>query len=183
MTQFAGIGSGAVKPSPFPQKSPLHGYVARPITAQLPASSIASPAAKSFVPFTPVDSQMPQTSAGPAPLHVPHDSKIHTTGQGRFTTSKNAHSFTIVTQPKPVEPVGDDAHYRSYVARKQGYEKPVERRLYQQKKGCCGGLNACFCGCFDRLACCGCLNCGGCCDRPAMVPNVDYNIKKKRRCC
>ncbi|KAH0476284.1 MAG: hypothetical protein KVP17_000889 [Porospora cf. gigantea B] len=169
--------------------SPLYGYGSQPISGMMPVSSVAhstvnNPPLHSYQAFAPATTTYQGAAVPPAPqVHVPTTSKVHSTGQGVFNPQKSPLSFTTVTYPKYTENQVEAAQYKSYIQKKQHRERPVEKRLHQRKAGCCHKVNSCCCGAFDRLACGGCFNCDGCCDRPTMEPCVNYDTRKYRKGC
>eukprot|EP01056_Protomagalhaensia_sp_Gyna25_P000075 Protomagalhaensia_sp_Gyna_25__74@NODE_1037_length_2258_cov_118_357819_g827_i0_p2_GENE_NODE_1037_length_2258_cov_118_357819_g827_i0NODE_1037_length_2258_cov_118_357819_g827_i0_p2_ORF_typecomplete_len202_score29_45_NODE_1037_length_2258_cov_118_357819_g827_i0159764 len=107
---------------------------------------------------------------------------------GRIIPQEQPYAFTTVTYAKqPVKPNHDEfkkAYIRQNV-RDATTDYEAGPRIVKKQKGACGGCNACFCGCCDTNGgCCGCLNCGGCCDREQLVPvSIEAVPRSKKGCC
>eukprot|EP01054_Gregarina_sp_Poly1_P004843 Gregarina_sp_Poly_1__4842@NODE_257_length_10511_cov_261_924071_g224_i0_p7_GENE_NODE_257_length_10511_cov_261_924071_g224_i0NODE_257_length_10511_cov_261_924071_g224_i0_p7_ORF_typecomplete_len214_score17_78G_path_suppress/PF15991_5/0_037_NODE_257_length_10511_cov_261_924071_g224_i021342775 len=105
---------------------------------------------------------------------------------GRIIPTEQPYAFTTVTYAKqPLKPNHDE--FKKAYVRQTMHQQDYEQlpRVVKKGKGTCGGCNDCFCGCCDSNGgACGCLNCGGCCDREQHVPvSIEAVPRAKKGCC
>lgn len=197
-------------PVPLPVSATTTGYHSIPtftsshVGAALPTTSYMNHPAGSFTqsavaPPAPA-STFYQSAAQPPqarfPYPYPSQSRQPTTNQpatfitsgsvGRIIPAEQPYAFTTVTYAKqPVKPNHDE--FKKAYARQtlQNLDDDRAPRIVKRQKGACGGLNECMCGCCDSNGgCCGCLNCGGCCDREQHVPvSIATVPRTSKGCC
>eukprot|EP01055_Gregarina_sp_Pseudo9_P002377 Gregarina_sp_Pseudo_9__2376@NODE_2681_length_912_cov_145_525773_g2458_i0_p1_GENE_NODE_2681_length_912_cov_145_525773_g2458_i0NODE_2681_length_912_cov_145_525773_g2458_i0_p1_ORF_typecomplete_len210_score43_46_NODE_2681_length_912_cov_145_525773_g2458_i0111740 len=156
---------------------PARQFVSGP-TSQLPPSAFYQQSVMPNVSITYPQAAVPQQ---PAPTTF-----ITSGSVGHIIPAEQPYAFTTVTYAKqPIRPNHDE--FKKAYARQtlQNLDDDHAPRIVKKQKGACGGFNECLCGCCDSNGgCCGCLNCGGCCDREQHVPvSIATVPRTSKGCC